>query len=137
MDDAHNIYGTPFLVPDAHRGADERRRLANPPETLDADARRVVRNTIVAHCACRQWTILALQVRSNHVHLVVENPRVPPETVLTQLKAWCTHRWREAGLAGPRAAVWTHHGSTRYLWHVVGVRQAVDYVTDGQGHDLP
>ena len=136
VDDDHRVCGSPFKLQDTQRERDESRRLRNPPVALDAAARQIVHATIVAHCAYRRWVILALNVRSNHVHLVVEYGGVPPETMLAQFKAWTTRRLREARLFGPGAVIWTHHGSTRYLWNREGTKAAVEYVTDAQGVDL-
>jgi len=136
VDDDHRVCGSRFKSPDTQRERDESRRLRHPPVALDAAARQIVHATIVAHCAYRSWVILALNVRSNHVHLVVEYAGVRPETVMAQLKAWTTRRVREASLFGPDAVIWTEHGSTRYLWNREGIKAAVEYVTDGQGADL-
>ena len=128
--------GAPFVAPSTRRARDETRRLRNAPVSLGAQARRVVRDTVVEHCELRGWTIVALNVRANHVHAVIENAAVTPERMLGQLKSWSTRRLREAGLLGRDARVWTHHGSTRYLWNRQSVADAVAYVTDGQGPDV-
>ena len=85
----------------------------------------------------QHWQILALSVRTNHVHVVVAGAAVPPERMMGQLKAWATRRLREAGCVSTNVRVWTHHGSTRYLWKERSVEAAIDYVTDQQGTDLP
>ena len=102
------------------------------PVRLTADARRVVAKTIEAHCAYRGWELAAVNVRSNHLHVVVGQAGVAPEVMMRELKAWCTRRLREAGLVGAEGAVWTAHGSTRYLWKENAVATAVDYVVEGQ-----
>ena len=68
--------------------------------------------------------------------MVVESDGIP-EKAMTDFKAWCTRRLREAGLLGARQHVWSEHGSTIYLWREAEVDHAVDYVRDGQGPDLP
>ena len=105
-------------------------------QDLDEAARRVARDTIIAHCRLRGWEIRALNVRTNHVHLVACCGETPAQSALDQLKAWCTRRLREAGLAGPRAAVWAEGGSKRHLWDSQSLNRAVAYVMDGQGGDL-
>jgi hypothetical protein len=77
----------------------------------------------------------AVNVRTNHVHLVV-SANLTPEQVLTSLKAWCTRRLREAGLVAEGFKPWSRHGSTRYLWRTDQIEAAVSYVLEGQGSDL-
>jgi len=79
---------------------------------------------------------MALSVRTNHVHVVVAGAEVTPDRMMGQFKSWATRRLREAGHASANARVWSHHGSTRYLWNEQSVRNAVEYVTDYQGADL-
>jgi REP element-mobilizing transposase RayT len=137
VDREHNAYGTPVLDVDPRRVRADAGRLANPPVVLDAAARKIVHDTIVAHCALRGWTIHALNVRTNHVHVVVACGTIAPETAMAQLKAWATRRLREAGCISAFARIWTNHGSTGYLWTGDDVDGAVTYVTDFQGPDLP
>jgi hypothetical protein len=59
------------LKPDPVLEAQMRRRMKHPPLTLDAKMRRVVRETIEEHSEYRGWTLMKLNVRTNHIHLVV------------------------------------------------------------------
>lgn len=98
--------------------------------SLSAEARRIVETTIRAHCTHRSWTLLALNVRTNHVHVVVACAEgVSPEETMTQLKAWCTRRLREAECLGPRMRAWTEHGSTRWINDQASLKRAIKYVT--------
>jgi len=136
VDREHSIWNTAFLDPDRARQAAENRRLCHPPVRLDAQGRTAVERTILEVCAHRDWTVHALNVRTNHVHLVVSAPQSPGQ-VMNCVKSWTTRRLREAGLISPTGKVWTRHGSTRYLWRPPEVARACRYVTDGQGPDLP
>ena len=124
--------GSPYLPANTARVAFERAELVTGAFTLSNEARAIVDATIREHCELRKWNLHALNVRSNHVHLVVVAP-VAPETVMGQCKAWASRRLREAGLVEERTQVWTRHGSTRYLNTRASVDGAVRYVLDGQG----
>jgi len=87
--------------------------------------RPVVDEVIRAQCDHRGWHVHALNVRSNHVHLVVRAD-APPERVMGQCKAWASRRLREAGHTPER--VWTRHGSTRRLNSEASLKRAIDYV---------
>ena len=52
-------------------------------------------------------------------------------------KAYATRALRKAGLLALSIKPWVRHGSTRYLWKERHVENAVDYVLDGQGDELP
>ena len=136
-DDEHNIPETPFLPPNATRATTECRQLRGRPVELDQASRKIVTDTIEAHCRHRRWELLAVHARTNHVHLVVACGDATAERAMTQFKAWTTRRLREAGGVPPDTRVWTHHGSTRYLWNEESVATAVAYVLEGQGSDLP
>ena len=77
----------------------------------------------------------ALNVRTNHIRAVLSGSD-PPEAMLTSLKAWATRRLAESGLIECGAKVWTHGGSTRYLWTTDDVAAASWYVLDGQRSGL-
>jgi REP element-mobilizing transposase RayT len=87
-------------------------------------------------CNYRGWRLEALNIRTNHVHVVVSAP-VAPELVMTTLKAWATRRCREVGSIAPEQRLWTRHGSTRYLWTDQAIDQAAEYVAERQGPPLP
>jgi len=69
---------------------------------LDGEQQRVVGDTIADHCRHRGWKLLALAVKGNHVHVVVEADQ-SGEDVRNQLKAWCSRRLSDrAGLTDPQ-----------------------------------
>ena len=135
VDDAHNMRGAPYLPPDPRRREYETRNVPADPIVLNERSRDIVARAITDHCRIRDWELLALNVRSNHVHLVVAcPPEVAPENALAQFKAWCTRRLREAGLAHADARLWTHHGSTRWINDAKSLTGAIAYVLEGQDH---
>ena len=71
-------------------------RLKEAPFQLAENDREVVEATIRKHCEIRKWILHALNIRSNHVHVVVSAANYDPETVASQFKAWCT-RMLKAG----------------------------------------
>ena len=127
--------GLPVEATNPHWQAYER-ELAGTACSLSLSARRIVHDTITAHCRFRRWELLALNVRTQHTHVVVRCGDTPPEEALTQFKAWCTRRLRENGLAPAGTKLWTVHGSTRYLWDMNSLEGAVTYVRDEQGRSL-
>jgi REP element-mobilizing transposase RayT len=136
VDDDHNVYGTPSLGENARRAAGVRRQMKGVSFRLTEAARDVVRQTITEHSERRGWELLAVNVRSNHVHVVVRFAGVTPEVMMGQWKLWSSRRLRERGLARRGQPVWTRHGSTRYLWKEDEFEPAVRYVVEGQDEDL-
>jgi REP element-mobilizing transposase RayT len=132
VDDAHNQVGTPWLNPNASRRQANGRQMTQAPYVLDEARRRVVRDAILEECQFRRWDLLALHVRSNHVHLVVSGDR-DPEFILRSCKAHASKRLNQAGLDTAERKRWTTHGSTRYLWSRDAVRDKVDYTLHQQG----
>ena len=122
----------PFEQPNVDKRASVRRRLRGAPVRLDRRQRRMAAAAIRRSCLLRSWTVHALNVRSNHVHLVVTTDNLTPEQAMTHLKAWASRRLNErlVGLRPPRW--WTRHGSTRYLNTPVALTAAVAYVEKQQ-----
>ena len=87
VDRLHNIPGTPMLPANEQRRDHERRRLRHAPIMLDACARAVVHRTLWEVAEYRGWTIHAVNVRSNHVHVAVSADR-SVERIMNDLKSW-------------------------------------------------
>jgi REP element-mobilizing transposase RayT len=101
--------------------------------SLLPEARELVKLTIESHCGIRAWSLLALNVRTNHVHVVVNcMETASPERAMEQFKAWSTRQLRHAGYAGKEQHIWAEHGSTRWINHADGLAAAIRYVNEGQ-----
>jgi REP element-mobilizing transposase RayT len=135
VDRRQNGYGTDIGLHSSGLQSTARSALTHPPFRLDSEERAIVDGTIRDVCAYRRWVLHALNVRTNHVHMVV-SAASDPESVMTTLKGWSTRRLREAGLIDASRRAWSRHGSTRYLWKEDQVELACGYVMDGQGADL-
>jgi REP element-mobilizing transposase RayT len=136
VDRERNVPETPFIQPQRGFEAHEQSRSTQSPVRLTSEQRSVVQATIEAHCAYQTWDLFALNVRTNHVHVVVSCGDAQPEIVMGQFKSWCTRRLREADLINKDARIWTRHGSTKYLWKPPGVEAAIRYVNEEQGRNL-
>lgn len=135
IDKHHNRLDSPPIAPDEVRRADAARKLQGEPVVLDKPMRPIVDAAIRGVCEHRGWELLAVHVRTNHVHVVVIAP-TKPETIMTTFKIWATRRLVEAELVEQGAPVWSRHGSTRRLFDREGVDGAVEYTLHGQGPSL-
>ena len=113
----------------------EARAMRQETYIIDAQRRRVVTAAIFEVCTFRGWTLLACNVRSNHVHVVVQ-AAARPEKVIGDFKAISSRRLVESLGEQKDRIRWTRHGSTRYLWTPESVEVAVRYVVDEQGATL-
>ena len=102
---------------------------------LDEQMRRVVAEAVGDQCSHRNWELIALGVRTNHVHVVIAYAGVPPERMIRELKSRATRWLRERRRVSPMQRVWAAGGSRKYLWRPEQVRDAVAYVQEGQ--DVP
>lgn len=133
VDRHHNASGEPPIEQDEQLEAESARRMNHARVELSPRARKIVEHTIREVCDHRSWSLRAVSVRSNHVHLVV-SAGCQPEKVMNDLKAWSSRRLAEQQQS-PGPAVWSRHGSTRYLWLNKDVEAACDYAVNQQ--DLP
>ncbi len=135
VDRQHNQPGTPFLPADALQENSRRLSLRQAPYRLDESRRAVVLKTIQEVAAHRHWKLWAVHVRTNHVHVVV-TARVPPERVMSDLKAWASRRLREAFQENADRDRWTQHGSTLWLNTEEALATKCRYVLDEQGEKM-
>jgi len=125
--------------PDPEREQDARRLMAESAVVLTGEQRNLVDQTIRDHCRLRGWTLYALNVRTNHVHLVV-GAHHDPDEMMNQFKAWCSRKLSD--LAGLTTAVarkagrrrwWTEGGGTKVIHDEENLRNAIEYVLEKQG----
>ena len=84
-DRKHNIYGTKKLSPNQRLQLSDESYLKNAPLGLNARQRSVVEGTIREVCTYRRYGLRAINVRTNHVHLVV-SAASKPEPILNTFK---------------------------------------------------
>jgi REP element-mobilizing transposase RayT len=136
IDRFHNVYGSPYIPPNRawHKYNDS--RLLTDPIALDAARRTSIKSAIEETCTVRGWSLLAINVRTNHVHTVVGANR-RSDLVLNAFKANATRQLRIDGIWNYPFSPWARKGSKRKLWNERSVARAIDYVLYGQGDDLP
>ena len=132
----YNRFGTPKIAPNVENETTKARQMKHEPFLLGAKERKIVKTAIEEVCRIRGYGLFAINVRTNHAHLVVSNS-AKPERMMDSFKAYSTKALRAAGLVDTDAKLWSRHGSTRYLWTEDHIATAVDYVLNGQGIDLP
>lgn len=137
VDRFHNIYDMPFIQPNPQLNNYIAKNLKNKPVELDAKMRGVVETAIRDTCQKRNWGLLAINVRTNHIHTVVKTGNRNPNQALSALKANSTRELREKGIWNSESTPWADKGSKKWLWNEKDVEIAIDYVINGQGDELP
>lgn len=135
MDRHHCVPGGPLVEPDMVLLRRRGDLLKHEPVRFGIEAREVVDRAIREVCGHKEWKLYALNVRTNHVHVVVST-LMNPERVMTAFKAWSTRRLREQSVLATDVKPWSRHGSTRYLWNEASVAQACEYTELAQGAEL-
>jgi REP element-mobilizing transposase RayT len=109
--------------------------LKQAPFEMDIDQRTITLDAIHEVCQYKHWRLLAVQVRSNHVHTVVD-AEVSPELVMNAFKAYAS---RALNLANPQErgrSRWARHGSTRHVRSPENIDAAIRYVLEKQGEPM-
>lgn len=132
-----NQYGTPTLPRINSWVEINKAKLKSKPVKLDREQRKCVDSAIRECCRHRNWKLLALNVRSNHVHLVIANNFASSGQALGALKANATREFRESGFWDFEHSPWVDKGSRLRLWNNEHINAAIDYVLYGQGDDIP
>ena len=131
VDRLHNVYGTPFIPPDAAREERAALKMTGPPYLLDEPGRIIVCDAIVELCEEKSWNLWALHVRTNHVHVVIWADR-DPGRLMSDLKSRASRELNRSGVDANEKR-WTRHGSTRHLFDDAAVAAAIAYTIDRQG----
>ena len=118
----------PFRQASPALEASAKESLKGTSVVLTTSQRDIIAKAIEQCCGIRRWQLRALNVRSNHVHLVVAAGDVAPQRVMTYFKTWASRLLNERTPSPSRRRWWTRHGSTRYLNSPNAVRTAVKYV---------
>jgi REP element-mobilizing transposase RayT len=127
VDRQHNEYGTSFVTPDPNRETQARSQMFQPPYTMDASRREVVRDAFVALAQEKDWRLLAVHVRSNHIHIVISAER-DPGRLMSDLKARASRDLTRAGFDNADRRRWTRHGSTQHLFTTEQVQKKIKYM---------
>lgn len=133
----NNIYGAPKYSKVDHWREISNARLKNPPVKLNALRRNSVERAVRDTCEKRNWGLIAINVRTNHVHTVARIGGKKPSVGLNAFKANATRQMREDGCWPFDHSPWADKGSERWLWTEMHIANAVEYVLFGQGDDLP
>ena len=132
----NNQFGAPFIPPNETWRSYNQSQLKTKPFILKPEHREAVDSAIRETCRIRQWGLLALNVRTNHIHVVVIANR-KPSLVLNAFKANATRELRDRRLWPHVFSPWADKGSKKKLWNERSVQRAIDYVLYGQGDELP
>lgn len=132
----YNRLGTPKITPNNETVERNARLMKDSEVVLDANARAVVESAIRDVCSFRGYALYAINVRTNHVHVVVSNSETP-ERMMNTFKAYGTRKLRSTKSVSGDSKLWSRHGSTIYLWADEHIAAAIDYVVNGQGGELP
>ncbi|APW58649.1 transposase [Paludisphaera borealis] len=107
-----------------------RSRMRESEFRLSEVNRRLVEDTVREHCRIRSWPLHAINVRTNHVHVVVTARGYRPGAVRDQFKAWCTRRLKADNPT--RTRFWTEGASCRWINNQDDLEAAAHYVIVAQ-----
>ena len=102
---------------------------------LDNDRAKTVLDSIIRTSFHRKWNLLALHIRSTHVHVVIQ-ALDRPEKIMNDHKSYASRALNQAGFENSDRKRWTRHGSTRYLWKAEDVENTIQYVLHEQGDQM-
>lgn len=135
VDLEHNIFGTPRIAPNTSRQDYEAQLLKCPAVKLESDQRECTRIAVREACNIRNWPLFALNVRTNHVHIVAATD-TSAKKAMAAFKAYATTEMRRRGVWMERHGPWARGGSARLIWTQSQLERATYYVMHRQGADL-
>ena len=122
--------------PDPALQQQARDRMVEETVVLSAAQRTLVEHTIREHCRIRKWPLHAVNVRTNHIHVVV-TADCDANEVMNQLKAWCSRKLSDAAGLENTVAVkagrrrwFTEGGDKELIDNEAYLHNAIQYVLD-------
>jgi len=135
VDRNDNCPGTRLVDADPQRVLAERRLMAQPPYCMNGIRREAILSALLERCKRFHWNLLAAQVRTNRVHIVVEAD-ARPERIMNDLKSYASRCLNDLKREEAQRKRWARHGRTRWLWNRENVLAAISYVVDEQGDPM-
>ena len=105
---------------------DNKRRQSSDKVSLTREQREIVKNSILREAEKIRENVLAISVRSNHVHAVIEGGGKPVNTVMNRFKTAAYCAMRELGFKGK---VWTSGRDNRFCFNEGELKARVNYVS--------
>lgn len=137
IDEFNNKFNTPFLPANQKWLKFNQSILNHQPVKLNGVMRKSVELAVRETCEIRNWQLHAINVRTNHIHTVVNVGGTNSKKVLLAFKANSTRKLRENSCWQFEHSPWADKGSRRFLWTEKSIELAIDYVVNGQGKPLP
>ena len=114
IDRFHNAYRSPYIPQNEQWRKHNEQRLKAKPLVLKAKQRRSIKAAIRETCKIRKWSLLAINVRTNHVHSVVSANR-KAGLVLNAFKANATRQLRDDRLWREPFSPWADNQQAQTL----------------------
>jgi len=102
-----------------------KKRQSSKNVTLKKEQREIVRTAILRRAERIGENVLAISVRSNHVHAVIEGGGKPIDMVVNRLKTAAYYALREHGFEGK---VWTRGYDKRFCFDEKALKNRIKYV---------
>jgi hypothetical protein len=102
VDRSHNKYGAPHLPSNGKTRQRENENMNQDQYVLDNASAKIVLDSIMQTSSHRKWNLLALHVRSTHIHVVIQG-LTTPEKIMNDFKSYASRAMNKAGFenAGP------------------------------------
>ena len=101
-------------------------RMSTSALILDLEQRQTIEETIQTHCIFRQWQLLAVNCRTNHVHVLVSAADISIEVPRMQFKAWATRKLKH--LSPGRKKWWTEGGWDVFIDDEASLARVIEYI---------
>lgn len=135
MNRIQNRYGSEKIKRNGHFENLMKNELKDLPMYFDDKKRDIIRNALQNTCHRYQWKLYALHIRTNHAHIVLQSDNKVNE-VMQALKANATLLLRKQGEIERGRKVWSHHGSTKYIWTECALHYVCKYTINEQGEKM-
>jgi len=112
-------------------------QMSEEPVYLNCDQRLIINAVVAEQSQVRNWSLHAVNCRTNHCHVVVTASDYKGKQVRDQFKSWGKRRLKvfhrlQTEEEPMREHWWTRKGSVRYLFDEESLEAAIQYTREAQ-----
>ncbi len=135
VDPRHNIFLAPRIIPNPNFEEKMKSNCHENSFLMNAEQREKALDAIINTCRYNHWHLYAAQIRTNHVHIVMQTDR-SPDRATTSIKAYATQYLRKIVPQSSREKYWARGQSIKHLFNSMQVFRTMKYVIEEQGEEM-
>ncbi len=131
-----NPFGFPDITPNPLLVEYSRRQMKQKPYMLDVSQREVVKSAITSYTHKKSLELIAVQIRSNHIHIAIAETDLEPMKLISNLKRAISYELKIQFNDAAGFKHWSRGGHFKIIENEEALIQIIDYIVNEQGEKI-